>query len=404
LDQQLKICNLLFDDRYGGPQKTAIDVAKVLSGEGVETLLCLPTGSGNAADIAGKEGIQVRRIPFQRIPHPRRILRFFRWIGLLPHDVWLFVRLFRHEKPDVVLLHGSLFLAPALAACLTRRPLIWRLEDTVVPRPFATVLGWIISLLAQRVIVVADAVGKHYGIARTSYEIVYPPAANQLFNVRSSRLQDTATYRIGTIANWNPLKGLEYLVQAMAQVCQQTKMEVELILAGAKLSSHSSYALSIEILIEQLGLKRNVRHLGFINSPVQVLKHVDIFVLSSISEGAPNVIAEAMAAGVPVVASDVGGIRELLFADPDQPAGVVVPPRDPSSLAHAILRLLENSDLALSLAKNGRRVARNNFTLDQCARKHLKIYRVLSGKSTPREPSCSDNNTKANRLAKGKSA
>lgn len=94
------------------------------------------------------------------------------------------------------------------------------------------------------------------------------------------------------------------------------------------------------------------------------------------------VVLEGMAAGVPVVAADVGGLRELLLGDPERPAGVVVPPRDPEAISQAVLRLLEKPDEASRMGENGRSLAEERFSLQTCAWRHLEVYESLVGDQT----------------------
>jgi len=79
------------------------------------------------------------------------------------------------------------------------------------------------------------------------------------------------------------------------------------------------------------------------------------------------------------VATDVGGVRELLLADPARPAGVVVPRRDPTALADAIFSLLGDADEARRLGANGRAIAAERFSLDAAVAAHLAVYRALAG-------------------------
>lgn len=90
------------------------------------------------------------------------------------------------------------------------------------------------------------------------------------------------------------------------------------------------------------------------------------------------VVLEGMAAGVPVTATDIGGVREMLFGDPARPAGVVVPPRNPEAISGAILRLLREPDEAACMGKNGRLLAEERFSLEICARRHLEVYESLT--------------------------
>ena len=106
----------------------------------------------------------------------------------------------------------------------------------------------------------------------------------------------------------------------------------------------------------------------------ELLAAADLFVLSSRSEGLPLSILEAMAAGLPVVASDVGGVPELVV---DGETGLLVPPGDPHALAAAIDRLLDDPDLRRRLGAAGRLRVSEQFDLESTQRAHLDLYRTL---------------------------
>ena len=103
----MRVVNLLFDDRYGGPQKRVLEVARELADVGIETIMCLPHGDGNAAEIARDAGVPVRRVRMERVPNPRQFLRVARWGLLFPRDVAEYLRVLRELRPDVAHVNGA---------------------------------------------------------------------------------------------------------------------------------------------------------------------------------------------------------------------------------------------------------------------------------------------------------
>jgi glycosyltransferase involved in cell wall biosynthesis len=124
--------------------------------------------------------------------------------------------------------------------------------------------------------------------------------------------------------------------------------------------------------LERLGLGDAARLAGERHDVPELLAEADIFVLSSRSEGLPLSILEAMRARLPVVASCVGGIPELVV---DGETGLLVPPGDPSRLAAAIERLVEDPALRDRLGAAGRARLEELFDLGRCRREHLELYR-----------------------------
>lgn len=107
-----------------------------------------------------------------------------------------------------------------------------------------------------------------------------------------------------------------------------------------------------------------------------MLKSADIFVMASRGEGLPNAVMEAVAAGVPVVATRVGGLPELIEGGV---SGLLVAPQDPPSLADAILKLLQDSGVAARLACSGRGCIHSSFSFDRVLGEFESMYEAQYG-------------------------
>ena len=137
----------------------------------------------------------------------------------------------------------------------------------------------------------------------------------------------------------------------------------------------------LEASIRALGLEDTVTLAGSRSDVPALLAAADVFVLSSRSEGAPFSILEAMAAGLPVVASNVGGVGELVV---DGETGLLVPPADPGRLAEALRRVLRDAALRRRLGAAGRARAAERFDLRALQRAHLELYaRELARRRVP---------------------
>jgi glycosyltransferase involved in cell wall biosynthesis len=131
---------------------------------------------------------------------------------------------------------------------------------------------------------------------------------------------------------------------------------------------------TIEQQIRRLGLENAVVLVGTVDDVPERLIEADIFVLSSRSEGMPMSILEAMAAGLPVVASDVGGIREMIASDEAQ---FLVRPGDAGALAEALTQLLSDSRLRESVGARNRVRAEDEFSFARFQEEHLALYNAL---------------------------
>jgi glycosyltransferase involved in cell wall biosynthesis len=106
----------------------------------------------------------------------------------------------------------------------------------------------------------------------------------------------------------------------------------------------------------------------------EILQALDIFVLPSNWEGLPNAVLEAMAAGLPVVATRVGGVPEVVV---EGQTGILVPPRDPNALADALLTLLRDPNLRRRMGQAGRQRVQEYFSVDQMVSKTETLYEQL---------------------------
>jgi glycosyltransferase involved in cell wall biosynthesis len=133
----------------------------------------------------------------------------------------------------------------------------------------------------------------------------------------------------------------------------------------------------LEQTAQELCLDAKVRFLGHRSDVERVMAALDIFVLSSISEGLSNTILEAMATGVPIVATRVGGADELVV---ENETGLLVPPRQPEALANAIAALL-NEEVRLRMGVAASQRARNLFSLSTMVTAYQDLYRRLRAPS-----------------------
>ncbi len=182
---------------------------------------------------------------------------------------------------------------------------------------------------------------------------------------RTPAARDTSEALIGTIARHDPVKGLDVLIDAMPLL-----PDVRLVLIG---SGPETAALHEQC--ERLGVADRVE---FRDVPwgatADHLASFDLFVLPSRNEGFPVTIMEAMLAGIPVIATDVGGVRESVD---DSVTGLVVPPEDPAALAAAIQRLIDDPSLRDRMGGEARRRGVRRFTVDATVDSYLDLYREV---------------------------
>jgi len=172
---------------------------------------------------------------------------------------------------------------------------------------------------------------------------------------------------IAVIANLIPMKGHPYLLRALVRVAEAVPK------ATCVLVGDGPSRFELEGLVRQLGLNGRVVFAGILSEEFKhaVLQASQLVVLPSLSEGLPVVLLEAMAAGKPVVASDVGGVREIVD---NGVTGFVVPPKDPEALGKAISSLLLDPVLADRLGHAGRSRAETQCSFDEMMARFQDLY------------------------------
>jgi len=186
--------------------------------------------------------------------------------------------------------------------------------------------------------------------------------------------------QVGMIGHLAQIKGQEEFIRAAAIVSDRHD-DVEFIIAGADKSRNRENRQSFEALIKKLNLNQRVRLAGWVENIPELLGTFDLFVSSSRSEPFGLSIVEAMAAGVPVLATMSEGAQEIIE---DDKTGRLVPIGDVKALADAISELLSNPEERFRLSKNAQSDVRERFSLDRMLSVTEQVYRdVLKGEAPP---------------------
>jgi glycosyltransferase involved in cell wall biosynthesis len=178
------------------------------------------------------------------------------------------------------------------------------------------------------------------------------------------------TVRLGMIARMNdPVKNHPAFLKAAAKLSQKCPA-VEFLLVG-----DGPLRPGLEQLAAELGIKEKVIFAGERHDIPAMLASLDVSVLISSSESLSNVILESMAAGVPVVATEVGGNPELVKHGE---TGLLVPPGDEEKLVEALAQFVRNSGLRAQYAARSKDFARSHFQMDEVCRRFEQLYETLA--------------------------
>ena len=176
---------------------------------------------------------------------------------------------------------------------------------------------------------------------------------------------------VGTLGRYEPQKGLVYFLRAAARVHAKRPLTHFLVVGDGPLREE------LEALATELGIRQVVHFAGWRSDVPELLAAMDVFCLASLWETFGIAIAEAMLASLPIVASNVDGIPEVVA---DGETGFLVPPKDAMALAEKLLLLLEDQDLARDMGEAGRLRAQTRFSVPTMVHEYEQFFRRLAGR------------------------
>jgi glycosyltransferase involved in cell wall biosynthesis len=250
----------------------------------------------------------------------------------------------------VITMHGSTYFAEH-----PRRLIGLRLASALSDHTVA-VSGALRTTLAEHLRVSPGTIR----LVRNGVNVV--PASR--IPVRAELGADSDDILVVAVGSLYPVKGHAVLIDAVAEM--PTNMRPLVAIAGSGFEEDK-----LRARIQERGVNDRVLLLGYRPDVPDLLAAADIYVMPSLSEGLPMAMIEAMLASRPIVASDAGGIGELI---PSDEFGVLVPPGDPSALKEALLRVAAAPELRERLGEAGRRRAEGEFTADSMAEQYLRLY------------------------------
>lgn len=292
--------------------------------------------------------------------------------------------LLRELKPDLVHFQGLTFLAanceqPSILTIhgIAERDAIWDHRRGVLRRPKRLLMRLTEGYgrrRAQHVILISDYVRKFLPARsrRRRSRLIENPVADSYFDID----RQTEPDRIFCCCRVRPLKNVLGMIKAFALVVQDFP-DAQLRIAGA---AEAAYLETCKRQAEAAGIKDKVSFLGNISiKDVQLeLSKANCLVVPSFQENAPLNIAEAMAAGVPVVAANVGGIPEMVR---DGKTGLLVDPYDTSGIAEAVSKIISDRKLAESMGQRAKESAAERFRASAVCKKTLQAYRDVLAES-----------------------
>jgi glycosyltransferase involved in cell wall biosynthesis len=387
--RQLRVMMLIDSLAVGGAEDFATQLATHLDPQRFRVTFCVSRwteesertpGVIQAVDELASAGVELMTLdrPYERTPDQRLLA------GVGSVTAWR--PLLHRLRQGVDVLHAHKFgsnVWGALLASLARTPVFvaheqtWSFEgqrlrrflDRALIARRADTFVAVSSLDRGRMIEIEGIDPDKIVVIRNG---VPTPAAPQGHDLRAERSLPSDAPIIGALCRLYPQKALDVLLRAAAQV-RDRRPEIRVVIAG-----EGPERARLESLTAELGLERTVIFLGRRDDVADVLAAFDVAVLSSDFEGTPLALMECMEAGLPIVATRVGGVPEMIE---DGVHGLLVEPQDPSAMAASIERLLADPDRAGELGAQARRRRREEFDIDVAADRFGELYERLYAES-----------------------
>lgn len=360
----------------GGAERLMIPYLQHFDTSRFEPYVCaLQIRSGNpiAADIE-RLGVPVDLLPVRRLRDPRNLFRVVRYL--------------RRRQADLV--HTQLEFSNvlgSLASRLIKIPSVCTLHTFFDPswgkkswrRHLA--MWWTLRHFCDRIIAVSEGTRQHHiEVGRLPPERVVTlyngidlsgfasaDEKTRLAGRQALNIPPDAPVLI-TVAVLRPQKGIQYMIEAMPAVLQAAP-EARYLVVGS-----GEHEAVLKRMVDAYGLAERVIFTGVRQDIPNLLALSDVFVLPTLGEALPTVLAEAMAAGKPIVASAVGGVPEMVEEGVN---GLLIPPSDPDKLAGACIRLLRDPEQARRLGYSGRQIVEQRFNIERQVQLLCDLYDSL---------------------------
>lgn len=373
IPRPVRVLHLLPQLRLGGMEKGVVKLLNGLAPERIVSSVC--SFDGTTDSILNSLNRIVRVDVLGRRP------------GNDPLLVWRLVRLLVRQRPDVVHSHSWGTLCEGyVASRLTRiRHFVHSEHGTMDLRPRNRRVQRWIWRRADRVLSVssnlADRMARELGFPRDRVQVILNGADLEQFGAmpraaarRSLGISDTE-FVIGTVGRLVPVKDHETLLAILVNLKSAGIKCLGVVVGDGPLRS------ALEARARALDLDVSVRFLGNRSDVPCILSALDVFLLTSLSEGLPNSVLEAMASGLPVVSTHVGGVDELVE---DGETGLLAPPKAHHMLAVAVSRLACDSALRRRMGAKGQKKARTQFGSQRMLDQYERFYLELTGRCARR--------------------
>ncbi|MFA5156878.1 MAG: GT4 family glycosyltransferase PelF [Candidatus Omnitrophota bacterium] len=354
----MNILQILPELNVGGVETGTLDMAKYLVRLGHKAVVV--SNGGNLV----KELEALGAVHYQLPVHKKSFSTMIKCVPKLAEII-------KKEKIDIVHARSRVpawiaYFAARKSGCL----FITTCHGYYKKHPFSYVMGW-----GKRVICPSNVIARHmiddFNVPHERIKLVPRSVDLEKFKFVSPDKKRKAEFNVGIIGRITPIKGHLHFIKAMAKLSRSVpRLKVWII--GDAPASREAYKEQIQVLARRLGLWNCTQFLGTQRDIPSILSHLDLLVLPTTTQEAfGRVIIEAQAAGVPVIATKVGGIVDVID---DGITGMLVPPADPSAIAEAALKIFRDSDFSARLAAAALEKAKDRYNVELMVNNTIEVY------------------------------
>lgn len=237
---------------------------------------------------------------------------------------------------------------------------------------FSRIMGW-----GKRVIVVSRVIGRRmideFGVPQDKIELIHRGTNFSKFKFMPEKynVPRRKPYTIVNVGRITPIKGFTHFIRAINLATREIN-DLRVLIVGAPGKKHETYFADLNQMVRKFGLSDKIEFLGARQDVPEILQEADLLVMSStIPESFSRVVVEAGASGTAVIATKHGGVLDIIT---DKVNGILVPPEDDKTMAEAIVKLLNNSEMCKNLASNLNDRVRKEFALKKMVDRTVEVY------------------------------
>ncbi|MDD5078151.1 MAG: lipopolysaccharide heptosyltransferase II [Candidatus Omnitrophica bacterium] len=355
----MKILQILPELNVGGVETGTLDLSRHLVRLGHKSVVV--SAGGRLVKDLESAGAKHYTLPVNK----KSIVTMFKMIPKL-------VDIINQEEIDIVHARSRVPAWIAYFACRrSRAVLITTCHGYYKKHFFSFVMGW-----AKRVIAISNVIARHmiddFAVPHDRIRLIPRSVDLEKFRYLDPRDKRKEDFNVGIIGRITPLKGHLYFIKAMAHIYRQVP-RLKIWIVGDAPASKESYKEELQVLVRRLGLWHCTEFLGTQRDIPGIMEHLDLVVLSTTThEAFGRVVVEAQAAGVPVVATRVGGVIDIIE---DGKNGLLVPPADPRSMSEAVMRIFKDPQLARTLAEKAYLKVKEKYNVELMVKNTLDVYR-----------------------------